>query len=115
MGHNRLGTLPRTSTWRRLVDLLEDAESSTSGIASATAVASQVGLQRAKGDEGLSYAFWLLCEIPLAARQENFGQGLRAVGMDVPDAPSAFDVAGGAGAESSQGARSSTPPRPEDG
>ena len=95
MGHNRLGTLPRTSTWRRLIELLKDAESRTSEIASATAVASQVGLQRAKGDEGLSYAFWLLCQIPLAARQEDFGQALRVAGMDVPDAPSAFDVAGG--------------------
>lgn len=95
MGHNRLGTLPCTRRWRDVVELLEDPDSRTSQIASATAVATQVGLQRAKGDEGLSHAFWLLCQIPLAARQENFGEALRAVGMDVPDAPSAFDVAGG--------------------
>ena len=93
MGHNRLGALAQTRPWRKVVGLLEDLGSQTAEIASATATAARVGLQRAKGDEGLSYAFWLLCQIPLAAKQGDFGKSLRGLGLDVPDSPSSFDVA----------------------
>jgi len=95
MGHNRLGALAQTRSWRKVIDLLEDTGSRTAEIASATATAARVGLERAKGDEGLSYSFWLLCQIPLAARQADFGKALRALGLDVPGSPSAFDVAAG--------------------
>jgi hypothetical protein len=95
MGHNRLGALAQTRPWRNVVGVLEDPGSRTAEIASATAMAARVGLQRAKGDEGLSYSFWLLCQIPLAAKQADFGKALRALGLDVPDSPSAFDVAAG--------------------
>lgn len=93
MEPKRLGALPRTPRWREVVALLRDVKSSTAQIVSATAVAARVGLERAKGDEGLSYSFWLLCQIPLAARQDSFAGALRSVGLDVPDAPSAFDIA----------------------
>ena len=93
MGHNRLHVTPRTRLWRNVVRVLEDTGSQTAEIASATATAAHIGLERAKGDEGLSYSFWLLCQIPLAAKQADFGKALRALGLDVPDSPSAFDVA----------------------
>ena len=93
MGHNRLHVTAQTRPWRKVVGVLEDPGSGTAEIASATAVAARVGLQRAKGDEGLSYSFWLLCQIPLAARQDDFGKSLQALGLDVPEAPSGFDVA----------------------
>ena len=95
MGHNRLGILPKTRRWREVVALLEDAGSRTTQIASATVNAAQTGLQLAKVDEGLSHAFWLLCQIPLAAKQRNFAKALRDVGVDVPDEPSTFDIAAG--------------------
>jgi len=93
MGHVRLGVLPRTRRWREVVALLEQADSRTSEIACSTALATRVGLERAKSDEGLSYGFWLLCQIPLAARQQNFVEVLRSIGLDVPDTPSTFDIA----------------------
>ena len=93
MGHNRLQLPPRTRPWRKVVGVLEDTGSWTAEIASATAMAAHIGLQRAKGDEGLSYSFWLLCQIPLAAKQTDFGKALRGLGLNVPDLPSAFDVA----------------------
>lgn len=95
MGHSRIPHLPRTRRWNDVVALLADGGSSTGQIASATAHAAQVGFERAKGDEGLSYAFWLLCQIPLAARSKDFGRALQDLGLDVPDSPSAFDVAAG--------------------
>ena len=95
MGHNRLSVLAQTRPWRKVVGVLEDAGSRTDEIASATATAARVGLQRAKGDEGLSYSFWLLCQIPLAAKHADFGKALRALGLDVADSPSGFDVAAG--------------------
>lgn len=95
MGHNRIPHLPRTRRWNDVVALLADAGSSTGQIASATTNAAQIGLQRAKGDDGLSYAFWLLCQIPLAARSQDFGRALQDLGLDVPDSPSAFDLAAG--------------------
>jgi len=95
MGHNRLHVIAQTRLWREVVGTLEDHDSGMADVASATATAAQTGLQRAKGDEGLSYAFWLLCQIPLAAKKADFGKGLRGLGLDVPDAPSTFDVAAG--------------------
>ncbi len=95
MGHNRLQVIAQTRPWREVVGTLDDPGSRTAEVASATATAARVGLERAKGDEGLSYAFWLLCQIPLAAKQGEFGKALRDIGLDVPDAPSTFDVAAG--------------------
>jgi hypothetical protein len=82
MGHKRLGTLPRTQKWERVVGLIAGG-ADVERIAAASADAAEHGLQRASDDQGLAHAFWLLTQIPQAARQVNFVDRLWELGLNV--------------------------------
>ena len=94
MGHARLGTLPDTPRWRRVVGLLaEGAEVPV--VADATMHAAERGLRLAAEDEGLRHTVWLLTQIGQAARREDLAAALRRAGVSVPSEPSVLDVVGG--------------------
>ena len=93
MGDHRMQFLPRTRNWRQVVGLLE-SDADVAQIAGATGRAAQRGLALATDDEGLRYAFWLLTQVPLAARQENLVEALSRIGVRVSAEPSVFEVAG---------------------
>jgi hypothetical protein len=93
MGHIRLGTLPRTRQWIEVLDLIGGG-ASTPDIAAATMDASQRGLSHAAKDPGLVYTFWLLTQVPIAARGDDFVARLRKLGLGVSDSPSLLDVVG---------------------
>ena len=84
MGHNRLGTLPRTRKWVNVVDLLWLGRD-VPEIASATLKASESGLKIAQQDTGLAHTFWLLAQLPIAANEAEFLVTLRKVGLNVSD------------------------------
>jgi hypothetical protein len=67
MGHIRLGVLPKSKKWNRVVEELR-LWADVSGIASATAAAAETSLENASADPAFLHAFWLLTQIPLAAR-----------------------------------------------
>lgn len=94
MGHIRLGTLPDTSRWRKVVGLIAEG-GDVAQIAMATSEAAQNGLDLAKDDPGLCHAVWLLTKIALAAREDDFSAALNAVGVTTPANPSLFDIVGG--------------------
>ena len=91
MGHIRLGMLPRTRRWAEVVDLVAVGGNSAA-VASATLDAAEQDLVSAADDVGLRRAFWLLTQIPDAARSTDFAASLRALGIAVSDAPSAADL-----------------------
>jgi hypothetical protein len=91
MGHIRLGTLPRTRQWIQVLDLIGGG-ADTSDVAAATMDASQHGLKEAAKDPGLVYTVWLLTQVPLAARSDNFVTQLRTLGLGVSDSPSLLEV-----------------------
>jgi hypothetical protein len=92
MGHSRLGTLPDTAPWRRVVALLaEDAD--VAAVATATTEAALRGLERARNDPGLVEAVLQLTQLVLAARRPDFADALRDAGFLVPDRPDVFDLA----------------------
>jgi hypothetical protein len=93
MGHIRLGTLPRTRKWIQVLDLI-GAGAGTQEVAAATMEASQRGLVKAAKDHGLVHTVWLLTQILLAARGENFVAGLRRLGLEVSNSPSLLEVVG---------------------
>src|SRR4051812_13252149 len=94
MGHIRLGTLPDTAPWRKVVELLaEDAD--VPAVAAATSQAAVAGLKLAKADTGLAQSLWMLCQVGLAARQPDFAAALRLAGFAVPDQPTVLDIAVG--------------------
>jgi hypothetical protein len=92
MGHLRLGILPTSKKWQEVVSLIPEPSSTTAQIAAATINAAKGGLRRAANDNGFIEAFWLLTQIPLAARQQDFRAALENLGLQVPENPGAFDV-----------------------
>jgi hypothetical protein len=91
MGHIRLGKLPRTRRWDQVVALLHHGATAPQ-IARATIRAAETGLHGSADDIGLRESFWLLTQIPLAARSSSFGAGLRAAGMNVGDQPTLMEI-----------------------
>ena len=92
MGHIRLGKLPRSKRWQEVLDLIGGSASSAA-VAGATLDAADQELSSAANDPGVLRAFWLLTQLPDAARSEDFGEALRALGLNVSDAPTTTDVA----------------------
>ena len=92
MGHVRLGTLPTTKKWRQVVSLIAGG-ADVERIAAASADAAEHGFERASQDQGLAYAFWLLAQVPQAARQPNFSQRLRELGLTgLPTNPTLLEI-----------------------
>jgi hypothetical protein len=82
MGHIRLGRLPATKRWQQVVSLLVQG-ASLEQIAGASAEAAESSLKHARRDPALLRSFWLLTQIPLAARSPNFRDGLKSLGLHV--------------------------------
>jgi hypothetical protein len=93
MGHIRLGTLPRTRKWIDVLDLIGGGAGSPE-VAAATMDASRHGLANAAKDAGLVYSVWLLTQIPLAARSDDFPARLQQLGLRVSAAPSLLEMVG---------------------
>lgn len=93
MGHVRLGTLPRTRQWSRVLDLVGGGAGAPR-VAAATMEASLGGLADAATDPGLVHAVWLLTQVPLAARGDDFTGRLRTLGLDVGKSPTVLEVVG---------------------
>jgi len=81
---------------RTLFSLLEDS-AGTGEIAAAAFKAAQIAFQRASSDPTLIHAFYLLTQIPLAARADDFAKALHDRGLPVSAAPSLFELLGAFG------------------
>ncbi len=93
MGHTRLGRLPRTRKWIQVLDLIGGG-AGIPEVAAATMEASQQGLTNAAEDKGLVHTLWLLTQIPLAARKQNFSKELQNLGLVVSQNPSLLELVG---------------------
>jgi hypothetical protein len=91
MGHKHLGTLPKTRKWENVVGLVA-AGADAGRIAAASAEAAEHAIERATRDEGLAHTFWLLTQIPQAARQANFRDQLWELGLNVSSNPTLLDI-----------------------
>src|SRR5262245_44208575 len=95
MGHQRLGVLPRSRDWQQVVALITEG-GNVEVIAAATSRAAETSMIDASADPAVRYAFWLLTQIPLAARQDDLGAALRRLGLfGLPAQPSLADVTSG--------------------
>jgi hypothetical protein len=72
MGHIRLGVLPKSKKWNRVVEELR-LGADVSEIASASAAAAETSLENASADPAFLHAFWLLTQIrsPHEARNSS--------------------------------------------
>jgi len=80
MGHVRLGALPKTRKWRQVVNELR-LGAGVDAVAASAADAAEASLNAASKDPALLHAFWLLTQIPLAARGPVFADDLRGLGL----------------------------------
>jgi hypothetical protein len=93
MGHKRLGTLPKTKRWQQVIASLDDGES-VARVAAASSDAAEGALSRAATDPTLIRAFWLLTQLPLAARETDFSERLRELGLRIGSSPQLFEIIG---------------------
>jgi len=93
MGHVRLGRLPQTRSWQRVIGLLGVAAPADL-IASASAAAAERAIGGAASDPALTHTIWLLTQLPLAARTPDFSAALRALGLQIDTTPTFLGVIG---------------------
>lgn len=91
MGHVRLGSLPRTRKWGEVVGLIAGG-AGTAQIANATINAAEKALGVAVKDKGLIETIWLLTQLPVAARSDDFAAALRDRGISISEAPSLSEL-----------------------
>lgn len=103
MGHTRLGTIPKSHKWAAVVAGLVRLEGavlpgelkfseSIAAIAVRTLEAAEAGLNKAANDQGLQYTFYVLSQLALSARQENWPEALHKIGIDLSESSSVFDL-----------------------
>ena len=92
MGHTRLGKIPKSKKWTAVVESIsrtgnsstlptDDLVANVHEIAKQTLIAADSGLQVALNDTGLQYTFYLLTQIALAARTNDWRQRLEQFGI----------------------------------
>ena len=91
MGHIRLGVLPQSRKWRQVVDELR-LGAGVEMVAASAANAAEASLHGASNDPAFLHTFWLLTQIPLAARGPAFAEDLRGLGLHVREQPSLMDA-----------------------
>lgn len=107
MGHQHLASPPASRNFPAIVKLLFAGNTPDAELVDAVAKEIDVLLRRAVKDPAFVEALWLLARIPQAAKAGNFSEALRAIGVKVPDTPSATDIVVGfdAAIEAAQRAR----------
>ncbi len=91
MGHQRIGTLYASKQWKGVVALITGGASAAE-VAAETALAAERSLLEASRNPSLRHAFWLLTQIPLAARKDDFADALRKLGLVVSNAPNLLEI-----------------------
>lgn len=104
MGHTRLGSIPKSQKWSAVVaqlagptqapvfgDQLELSDL-VADVANSSLEAASAGLRRAADDLGLSYSFYLLAQLALASREENWQDRLRNFGIHLAEGATVFDL-----------------------
>lgn len=92
MGHQHLGTLPRSKKWATVVALISGG-ADVQDVAAATSAAAERQMADASNDPAVKHAVWLLTQIPTAARKPDFAAELRKIGLRVGDRPTLLEVA----------------------
>jgi hypothetical protein len=82
MGHIRLGRLPKTKPWVRVVQALGAEEPDANFIASQTARAAARHFTQLKGDPMLAECLWTLARIGTAAKGTSFERDILHFGFD---------------------------------
>lgn len=89
----RLGDLYKSKLWGQVIGLLEMG-AGAEDVASASLTAAERGFRRASDDLGMRYTVWLLTQVTLASRKDDFSGELNRLGLEVSKKPGLFEVVG---------------------
>jgi hypothetical protein len=92
MGHTIVGELPKTRRWNHVFNRLQGPVVDPGLVASATMLASEHRLVQLRGDESLTYCFWLLTRLAAAARGPDFPADAARLGIDVQSSDHALSL-----------------------
>jgi hypothetical protein len=102
MGHTRLGWIPKSKKWASVVEMVAGGGAGPGSqdtivddvaiVASATLEAAEAGLAKAIDDLGLRYTFYLLTQLVLAARKDDWKDSLGKLGIKVNETSTLFDL-----------------------
>ncbi len=103
MGHTRLGRIPKTLKWKDVVAELVDSYQSTgpaaspssdviAQIASKALLASEKGLQEAVADVGMVYSFYLLTQLALTGKKNDWETHLKELGILLSENDTPLDL-----------------------
>jgi hypothetical protein len=86
LGHTITGSFPHTPRWNAVLAELDSPGVSASAVAGLTLLAAERRLIQLRGDPSLTYCFWLLTRLALAARGPDFAEEAAQLGVDLrPD------------------------------
>jgi len=91
MGHVRLGSLPRSRAWKEVVGLIT-AGADVSQIANATIRAADKAFSFVLDDKGFTEAVWLMTQLAIAAKKDNFQDHLATHGVRLSEETSLPDL-----------------------
>jgi hypothetical protein len=102
MGHTRLGWIPKSRKWDTVVRVVVGERFGSSVqhslvddvnlIAAETLIAAEAGLAKAIDDPGLKFTFYLLTQLVLAARKDNWEESLARFGININKHSTLFDL-----------------------
>lgn len=102
LGHIRLGPLPKSRSWKQVVETLtgsrlrgspvSSSASRVNLIAAQTLKAARNTLAKASDDAGVRYTFYLLTQLALASRHPDWRAALYEHGIALSDKSSVFDL-----------------------
>lgn len=90
MGHIRLGRIPRTVRWKRVIDLL-DHSANVASIAQASLEAAEKGLFAAPADEGFTRTLATAFDFLDAVQSKDISAALIEKGFQLPQDPTLLD------------------------
>ena len=90
MGHVRLGRLPKTIRWQRVVALIDHSPDNVPAVARGTVAAAEDRLRELARDPSLIHCFWLLARITAASRHDDFSLALSSLDLPIPASSSAL-------------------------
>lgn len=91
MGHQHLLGLPRSKAWKQVIGLISGG-ANAEAIAAAVSDAAERSMIDASNDIGVQHAFWLLTQLPLAARSNEFSKQLTELGVKVGAEPTLIEI-----------------------
>jgi hypothetical protein len=94
MGHIRLGRLPKTARWRRVVELLESDPAGAAEIAARTLDASENYLRELADDPAVVQTYLALVRLMSAARGGRFEGELQRLGIPIDGSQPTFAFIG---------------------